>query len=103
MVEELENILKDATLAISNACTIDELDKLKLTFLGKKGIVTIIAARMKDLGKEEKPIAGKALNKTRSAINDALEAKVLNIQAKEDKKVGENIDVTLPGNPLTRV
>ena len=103
MVEELENILKDATLAISNACTIDELDKLKLTFLGKKGIVTIIAARMKDLGKEEKPIAGKSLNKTRSAINDALEAKVLNIQAKEDKKVGENIDVTLPGNPLPRV
>ena len=103
MVEELENILKDATLAISNACTIDELDKLRLTFLGKKGIVTIIAAKMKDLGKEEKPAAGKALNKTRSAINDALEAKVLNIQAKEDKKVGENIDVTLPGNPLPRV
>ena len=103
MVEELENILKDATLAISNACTIDELDKLKLTFLGKKGIVTIIAAKMKDLGKEEKPATGKALNKTRSVINDALEAKVLNIQAKEDKKVGENIDVTLPGNPLPRV
>ena len=103
MVEELENILKDATLAISNACTIDELDKLKLTFLGKKGIVTIIAARMKDLGKEEKPAAGKALNKTRSVINDALEAKVLNIQEKEDKKIGENIDVTLPGNPLPRV
>lgn len=103
MVEELENILKDATLAISNACTIDELDKLRLTFLGKKGIVTIIAAKMKDLGKEEKPATGKALNKTRSVINDALEAKVLNIQAKEDKKVGENIDVTLPGNPLPRV
>ena len=76
MVEELENILKDATLAISNACTIDELDKLRLTFLGKKGIVTIIAAKMKDLGKEEKPAAGKALNKTRTAINDALEVKV---------------------------
>ncbi|RZO17753.1 MAG: phenylalanine--tRNA ligase subunit alpha [Verrucomicrobiaceae bacterium] len=103
MVEELENILKDATLAISNACTIDELDKLRLTFLGKKGIVTIIAAKMKDLGKEEKPAAGKALNKTRSVINDALEAKVLNIQEKEDKKIGENIDVTLPGNPLPRV
>ena len=103
MVEELENILKDATLAISNACTIDELDKLRLTFLGKKGIVTIIAAKMKDLGKEEKPATGKALNKTRSVINDALEAKVLNIQEKEDKKIGENIDVTLPGNPLPRV
>ena len=103
MVEELENILKDATLAISNASTIDELDKLRLTFLGKKGIVTIIAAKMKDLGKEEKPAAGKALNKTRSVINDALEAKVLNIQEKEDKKIGENIDVTLPGNPLPRV
>ena len=103
MVEELENILKDATLAISNACTFDELDKLRLTFLGKKGIVTIIAAKMKDLGKEEKPAAGKALNKTRSEINAALEVKVLNIQEKEDKKVGENIDVTLPGNPLPRV
>ena len=57
MVEELENILKDATLAISNAATIDELDKLRLTYLGKKGIVTIIAAKMKDLGKEEKPVA----------------------------------------------
>ena len=103
MVAELENILKDATLAISNACTIDELDKLRLTYLGKKGIVTIIAAKMKDLGKEEKPVAGKALNKARTAINDALEVKVSNIQEKEDKKVGGNIDVTLPGFPLPRV
>jgi len=103
MVEELENILKDATLAISNACAIDELDKLRLTYLGKKGIVTIIASKMKDLGKEEKPAAGKALNKARTAINDALEAKVLNIQEEEDKKVGNNIDVTLPGAPLPKV
>lgn len=103
MVEELENILKDATLAISNASTIDELDKLRLTFLGKKGIVTIIAAKMKDLGKEEKPIAGKALNKTRTAINDVLEVKVLNIQEAEDRKTAENIDVTLPGTPIPRV
>ena len=103
MVEELENILKDATLAISNAATIDELDKLRLTYLGKKGIVTIIAAKMKDLGKEEKPVAGKALNKTRTVINDALNVKVLNIQEAEDRKTAENIDVTLPGTPMPRV
>ena len=76
MVEELENILKDATLAISNACTIDELDKLKLTFLGKKGIVTELFKKIGDLNQNDRKDFASKLNSLKIKISEIFEKKL---------------------------
>ena len=49
MLEQLQTILSEATSEISKANTLEELNNLKVSLLGKKGRLTLTAAGMKDL------------------------------------------------------
>ena len=101
MLEQLQTILSEATSEISKANTLEELNNLKVSLLGKKGRLTLTAAGMKDLSNEERPLAGKKLNETRSEITQNLEEKINSLQEIEDNKKVLSLDVTLPGNSTT--
>lgn len=103
MLEQLQTILSEATSEISKANTLDELNNLKVSLLGKKGRLTLTAAGMKDLSNEERPLAGKKLNETRSEITQNLEEKINSLQEIEDSKKVLSLDVTLPGNSTTLI
>ena len=103
MLEQLQTILSEATSEISKANTLEELNNLKVSLLGKKGRLTLTAAGMKDLSNEERPFAGKKLNETRSEITQNLEEKINSLQEIEDNKKVLSLDVTLPGNSTTLV
>ena len=103
MLEQLQTILSEATTEISKANTLDELNNLKVSLLGKKGRLTLTAAGMKDLSNEERPLAGKKLNETRSEITQNLEEKINSLQEIEDSKKVLSLDVTLPGNSTTLI
>ena len=100
MLEQLQTILKEATSEISKANSLDELNSLRVSYLGKKGHLTLASSKMKDLSKEEKPLAGKKLNETRSSITQNLEEKISALQLIEDKKQDKSLDVTLPSDPI---
>jgi phenylalanyl-tRNA synthetase alpha chain len=101
MLDELAAIQSDALATIEAADDETSLEAARVGFLGRKGRLTLAAAGMKDVPKEDKPAAGQALNATRGAITSALEAKVETLQAIQDAKAAEGIDVTLPGFPMT--
>ena len=103
MLEQLQTILSEATSEISKANTLEELNNLKVSLLGKKGRLTLTAAGMKDLSNEERPLAGKKLNETRSQITQNLEEKINSLQEIEDNKKVLSLDVTLPGNSTTLI
>ena len=103
MLEQLQTILSEATSEISKANTLEELNNLKVSLLGKKGRLTLTAAGMKDLSNEERPLAGKKLNETRSEITQNLEEKINSLQEIEDNKKVLSLDVTLPGNSTTLI
>ena len=103
MLEQLQTILSEATSEISKANTLEELNNLKVSLLGKKGRLTLTAAGMKDLSNEERPLAGKKLNETRSEITQNLEEKINSLQEIEDSKKVLSLDVTLPGHSTTLV
>ena len=103
MLEQLQTILSEATTEISKANTLDELNNLKVSLLGKKGRLTLTAAGMKDLSNEERPLAGKKLNETRSEITQNLEEKINSLQEIEDSKKVLSLDVTLPGHSNTLI
>ena len=100
MLEQLQTILKEATSEISKANSLDELNSLRVSYLGKKGHLTLASSKMKDLSKEERPLAGKKLNETRSSITQNLEEKINALQLIEDNKQDESLDVTLPSDPI---
>ena len=100
--EEIENI--------SNAC---ELNEFRVEYLGKKGIITLLSGKMKELSNEEKKEYGKELNQLKTNVTTKLEAIASKIREEELKKKleEERLDVTLPGtyiptasfHPLNRV
>lgn len=76
---------------IASANTLAELENIKVSVLGKKGILTLEFAKLKDLQGEEKKEFANGLNKARDEFNEAyqiklkeLEEKALNEKMKQD-------------------
>ncbi|MFQ5644909.1 MAG: phenylalanine--tRNA ligase subunit alpha, partial [Thiogranum sp.] len=87
-------------------------DEIRVHYLGKKGVLT---QQLKQLGKlppEQRPGAGQAINVAKKQVQEALEARKLQLQDAEleAQLSAEKIDVTLPGrgqrsgglHPVTR-
>ena len=58
---------------INNCSTLDELEQLRVDTLGKKGVLTLEFAKMKDIPAEEKKLFAQNLNTNKTAITEALE------------------------------
>ena len=75
-----------------------ELQEMKVAFLGKKGKLTSILRKMRDLSNEEKPVMGALANKVRADIEQQISIKLKELKNKrfEDKIKNETVDITLP-------
>ncbi len=89
---------------ISAAQTPDELELVRLKYLGRKGLITQQMMSLRDLAPEERKATGAALNRSKGEIAKALEARkgVLETAALNSALAAEAIDVTLPGRQLHR-
>ena len=97
-MENLEELKSKLLEDISRTQNLKELDDVRVSIAGKKGVIT---EKMKSLGAlplEEKIAMGKNLNILKSAIEEAIEAKKekLEIEELNHKLATETIDVTLP-------
>lgn len=87
----------DAQLAKTSA--LQEVQDIRVQYLGKKGELTAIMKELKTLSKEERPKVGQLVNTARGIIEDHLKTKMdeLKEQALAQKLQSEKIDITLPG------
>jgi len=102
--ETLEKLKKAALDEIDQANTMQDLNLVKVKYLGKKGPITEVLRGMGKLSAEERPIIGKLANEIREHIQQSLNEKEEGIQKilLEEKLTAETIDVTLPGRPMTK-
>ena len=98
LISELSD-LKDRIQSIPSPVDEKELEDLRVKYLGKKGIVTLLSRGMGGLSKEEKPEAGKLLNEVRGGVERLLQAAKQKIKDERIKREVESefFDVTLPG------
>ncbi len=75
-----------------------EVDLLRTKYLGRKGFVSTLFSEVISLSSNERPIAGKLLNKLKLQISQKVEDYSENIAIEKSSK--ENIDFTLPGDPV---
>lgn len=97
MLKEIENSMQELnSITIEN---ISELEKVKVKYLGKNGIVTDFLNKLKNADNEEKKELGKVINEFKNKINIILSSKSEELKNKElNKKLNyEKIDITLPG------
>ncbi|OPY63171.1 MAG: Phenylalanine--tRNA ligase alpha subunit [Pelotomaculum sp. PtaU1.Bin065] len=104
MEEKLRRIGADALQELSNAGTLEDLNELRVKYLGKKGELTQVMRGMGALSAEERPLIGQIANEVRSLIEKELTTRTAALKevAREQRLREEGIDVTLPGSPLLR-
>ena len=98
MKEKLEEIREKAAQQIKEVKGLDDLNQIRVAFLGKKGELTGVLKSMRDVAPEDRPAVGKMVNETRASIEGALEEAKQQFAARalEMKMKAETIDVTLP-------
>jgi phenylalanyl-tRNA synthetase alpha chain len=75
---------------------IDELETIRIDLFGKKGLLTLEFARLKEIPNEQKKEFAQNLNEQRDVLTKALEIKKAELDAKELEKTlqADKIDVT---------
>lgn len=102
MQEQIDKIEKECLSAITNASTLEEINDVRVKYVGKSGELTLLLRNMKNVSAKERPLVGKAVNATRDKINENLENKTKELEkiAIQNKLSDEKIDITLDGKRL---
>lgn len=99
MKEQLEELRKAAASELIKVRTPEELEELRIRFLGKKGALTAVLKLMGSLDAAERPVMGQLANRARADIEEgiSLRSKELEREALQKRLEAEALDVTLPG------
>jgi len=94
-----EEILAQALKELAQSEDLNQIDQVRVNYLGKKGLFTL---QMKELGKldpEQRRIAGQVINQAKDSFQQQLEAKKIELEQSflAKRLAAECIDVTLPG------
>jgi phenylalanyl-tRNA synthetase alpha chain len=100
--DRLESLRQAALGELEQTANQQQLDELRVKYLGKKGALTEILRGMGALSAEERPVIGQVANEVRAAIEGVISAKQEEYRKAEtaNKLRAETIDVTLPGRPV---
>ena len=96
---QLESLQANALAAFAVADDLAALQQLRVHYLGKKGALTEVLKGVGKLPPAERPVIGQHVNKTKSALSEALEKNEaeLAVRAKSARIEAERVDVSLPG------
>jgi phenylalanyl-tRNA synthetase alpha chain len=99
MQEKLIEIKENAIKEINKSITLEQIEQIRIKYLGKKGELTQVLRSMGQLSKEERPIVGKLANEVRNEIENNLEEVKERIKSelKNAKLNEERIDISMPG------
>lgn len=96
--EKLEQINKQVLEQLEANKDLNDLNRIRVEVLGKKGQLTDLLKSMKDVAPQDRPKVGQMVNEARASIEAAMEARKRRMEeALLDLKLkSEVIDVTLP-------
>ena len=102
MSDRIEEVRSEALQAVASAQNLEQLNQIRVQYLGKKGLIQDMMKAMKDLPKEEKPAFGQKVNVLKSEVSTAVETKQVELAkiATVQKLERERIDITLAGDAL---
>jgi phenylalanyl-tRNA synthetase alpha chain len=96
---DLNNLSHEAQATISQSKTLEELEKLRVLYFGKKGQLSQILRAMGKLTSEERPHIGQIANEVRDLLQIQLDQRLEKLQREqiEARLAAETLDVTMPG------
>ena len=101
-MNKVEEILTKLEKDKENINTINDLNELKVKYLGKKGLITELSSEIKNVPNEEKKEFGMKINQLKTEFNTYYE-ELKNKKEKElldEKLKNEAIDITMPATKI---
>jgi len=111
VIEDLRRLEREALAAIAAAAGLDELEQVRVRYLGRReGRISAVLRRLGRLSPEERPAVGAAANRAKTAVAEALKNRLAELEAvaAPDR---DGVDLTLPArgrwrgtiHPVSRV
>jgi phenylalanyl-tRNA synthetase alpha chain len=103
MIDRIEELGRLFRQEIAKVDSPEELEKLRIKYLGRKGLFTEIFNDIRSLPAEERPKVGELANRVRNEVFSEWDKKKREIDLRREKVEEEKkvIDVTLPGKKFT--
>lgn len=103
MKEKISAIRAAVEEKLAVAGTMEQLEELRVAYLGKKGELTLLLRGMGALSAEERPVMGQLVNEVRALLESEIQTR--SEQLKKEQMLAqlqnEKIDVTMPGTRQT--
>lgn len=98
-INELSSLGSQALASIETVSAVQQLDDVRVEYLGKKGSITALLKTLGKMAPEERSSAGAEINRVKDQVLTAIEAKRNQLEdlALAERLASEKIDVTLPG------
>lgn len=111
-MSSIAGLLEQAEAAVDSARDLEQLDRIRVKYLGRKGALTVRLRELGGLPADERPAAGQAINAAKQALAKSIEVRRAALDAAriESELAEQAIDVTLAGrgrapgqlHPVTR-
>lgn len=111
MEHELMNIKNNAVSLILEAKSVEELEEIKLQFLGRSGALTVAIKEIAKLPQERRPEIGVLANEVKQILEETIKTTGDSLKKQETSRKLQKIDITEPGikpnighlHPMTQV
>ncbi len=101
MAEKTTEVRLAFLAALETVSSADELEKIRVEYIGKKGYVTELLKEMKSLSNEEKKTFGQAVNVLKDEVNTKIAEKREELKQKEIELENSRMpefDISMPAN-----
>ncbi len=96
VTEETDKILRDAKQELEDAHSPEDVENVRVQFLGRNGVVSDLFSSIPDLPPDRRPEVGRAANQLKSTLEQLIEDTLEEVQ-EQDTESGPAFDPTLPG------
>jgi phenylalanyl-tRNA synthetase alpha chain len=98
-VQDLNELVTAARKAIAESGDLGALDKVRVHYLGKSGVLTDQLKQLGQLPPEKRKDAGQVINTAKQQVQDAIDARKQQLEgdALQAQLRAEALDITLPG------
>jgi len=98
-MSDIDSLTRSALAEVEAAASLEALDALRVSLLGKSGSITGQLKQLGALAPEQRKLAGEAVNRAKETLSAAIAARKSTLEeaALAARLASERVDVTLPG------
>ena len=97
LITTLEGLVPELEKGLDRASSLEELENLRVDFLGRKGRIAQIMAQLPQLAPQDRPAVGQAANRVKESCNALFDARKAALEAGREAAALARFDASLPG------